>query len=61
MINEQEEEIKMKTNDVTTWGKVDDYVTERLIPYDKVLEQVLLANREAGLPEIDVSWLRESC
>ncbi|AWP30824.1 methyltransferase [Paenibacillus sp. Cedars] len=47
--------MKMKTNDVTTWGKVDDYVTERLIPYDEVLEQVLLANREAGLPEIDVS------
>lgn len=38
-----------------TWDKVDDYVTEHLIPYDEVLEKVLAANREAGLPEIDVS------
>ncbi|MFC5451804.1 O-methyltransferase [Paenibacillus aestuarii] len=38
-----------------TWRKVDDYVVERLIPNDPVLEHVLSANRNSGLPEIDVS------
>lgn len=38
-----------------TWNKVDAYITERLIPYDSVLEEVLAANRKAGLPAIDVS------
>ncbi|SEK98930.1 Predicted O-methyltransferase YrrM [Paenibacillus sp. cl141a] len=47
--------MKANANDAATWGKVDDYVTEHLIPYDEVLEKVLAANREAGLPEIDVS------
>ena len=37
------------------WSKVDTYITERLHPQDDVLEQVLAANRKAGLPEIDVS------
>ena len=44
-----------KKDDRATWDKVDDYITEHLIPYDEVLERVLAANREAGLPEIDVS------
>ncbi|CAG7651285.1 Catechol O-methyltransferase [Paenibacillus solanacearum] len=38
-----------------TWSKVDTYITKRLHPQDDVLEQVLAANRKAGLPEIDVS------
>jgi len=38
-----------------TWKKVDDYIVERLIPQDAVLEEVLTSNRRAGLPEIDVS------
>ncbi|RAR41373.1 O-methyltransferase [Paenibacillus sp. MDMC362] len=47
--------MKMKDAAAAIWDKVDDYVTEHLIPYDEVLERVLAANREAGLPEIDVS------
>jgi len=38
-----------------SWDKVDQYITERLIPHDPVLEKVLLANRKAGLPNIDVA------
>lgn len=38
-----------------TWEKVDDYISERLIPYDLVMEAVLTANRTAGLPAIDVT------
>ncbi|MBB6735313.1 O-methyltransferase [Cohnella zeiphila] len=41
--------------DANTWKKVDDYIAERLLPYDPDLEKVLSANREAGLPEIDVT------
>ncbi|CAG7654878.1 O-methyltransferase [Paenibacillus allorhizosphaerae] len=37
------------------WSKVDAYITERLHPYDSVLEEALAANRRAGLPAIDVS------
>ncbi|MEC0308708.1 O-methyltransferase [Paenibacillus lautus] len=47
--------MKKKEAAAATWEKVDDYLTEHLIPYDEVLEKVLAANREAGLPEIDVS------
>ena len=28
-----------------TWDKVDDYITEHLIPYDEVLERVLQIGR----------------
>ncbi|OPA80983.1 methyltransferase [Paenibacillus selenitireducens] len=38
-----------------TWEIVDQYITECLIPYDSVLEEVLLANKQAGLPPIDVA------
>ncbi|WP_189008581.1 O-methyltransferase [Paenibacillus marchantiophytorum] len=38
-----------------TWNKVDQYVTEKLIPHDTVLEQVLEANHNASLPPYDVS------
>lgn len=38
-----------------TWTKVDEYIGEKLIEHDPVLEQVLEANRQADLPAIDVS------
>ncbi len=37
------------------WGDVDRYIEQSLIPADSVLDRVLRANREAGLPPIDVS------
>ncbi|MDM5318944.1 O-methyltransferase [Bacillus altitudinis] len=37
------------------WEKVDEYITDKLIPRDDVLEQALTNNKQAGLPEIDVS------
>lgn len=42
-------------NQVNTWEKVDQYITEHLIPHDSVLEKVLSANQQAGLPPIDVA------
>jgi len=42
-------------NQTTTWNKVDQYITERLISQDSVLDQVLLTNEQAGLPPFDVS------
>ncbi|AIQ72153.1 O-methyltransferase [Paenibacillus odorifer] len=42
-------------NQTTTWDKVDQYITERLIPQDSVLEEVLVTNQQAGLPPFDVS------
>jgi len=38
-----------------TWAAVDDYIVANLVPDDPVLDQVLGANRAAGLPAIDVS------
>ncbi|MFC5529837.1 O-methyltransferase [Cohnella yongneupensis] len=38
-----------------TWSKVDAYITERLLSQDAVLDEVLAANKKAGLPAIDVS------
>jgi len=37
------------------WALVDHYLEERLLPRDSILEQALEANRNAGLPAIDVS------
>ncbi|WP_129689069.1 O-methyltransferase [Gottfriedia acidiceleris] len=37
------------------WNDVDEYFIEKLIPNDPILENVLLANYQAGLPSIDVS------
>jgi predicted O-methyltransferase YrrM len=37
------------------WEKVDQYIEEKLIPHDPVLESVLEENRKAGLPAIDVT------
>lgn len=42
-------------NQKNLWHEVDQYITERLIPHDVVLEKVLLANKQAELPPIDVS------
>jgi predicted O-methyltransferase YrrM len=42
-------------NATNTWEKVDQYITERLIPHDTVLEKALVANQQAGLPAYDVS------
>lgn len=42
-------------NPADKWEKVDNYITERLIPHDTVLEQVLTANKQAGLPSYDVT------
>lgn len=37
------------------WKDVDEYFVDKLIPSDVTLEEVLQANKEAGIPEIDVS------
>lgn len=37
------------------WGKVDEYLAERLIPADAALTAARAANAEAKLPAIDVS------
>ncbi|MDR3472994.1 MAG: O-methyltransferase [Devosia sp.] len=37
------------------WDAVDNYIVEKLLPHDLVLENVLKANRDNGLPAIDVS------
>jgi predicted O-methyltransferase YrrM len=37
------------------WTAVDQYVTERLVPRDPVLDEALKSNAAAGLPSIDVS------
>ncbi|MDQ0271437.1 O-methyltransferase [Cytobacillus purgationiresistens] len=41
-------------NDIV-WSEVDAYFIEKLITFDSTLEDVLQANKEAGIPEIDVS------
>ena len=38
-----------------SWSAVDDYIVDRLIGEDAVLEAALANNRRAGLPPIDVS------
>lgn len=37
------------------WTSVDNYLIEKLIPKDDILEQVLVNNQRAGLPAIDVA------
>ena len=37
------------------WTVVDDYLIEKLIPFDSTLEQVLKTNKQAGIPDINVS------
>ncbi|AZO38530.1 O-methyltransferase [Mesorhizobium sp. M2A.F.Ca.ET.037.01.1.1] len=38
-----------------TWTAVDDYIVSSLFEADRVLDAVLAANRDQGLPAIDVS------
>ncbi|MER8728177.1 O-methyltransferase [Mesorhizobium sp. M1027] len=38
-----------------TWASVDDYIVEALFDADPALDAVLAANRDGGLPAIDVS------
>lgn len=38
-----------------TWAAVDDYIGDKLLPRDEVLEAALRANEAGGLPPIDVS------
>ncbi|TIS80959.1 MAG: methyltransferase, partial [Mesorhizobium sp.] len=38
-----------------TWTVVDDYIVSSLFEADPVLDAVLAANRDNGLPAIDVS------
>lgn len=40
------------------WTEVDRYFCDLLVPSDEVLEAALAANRQAGLPAIDVSPLQ---
>lgn len=37
------------------WGRVDDYIVDRLVGADPVTDAALAANAKAGLPAIDVS------
>ncbi|MDU4354623.1 O-methyltransferase [Phytobacter diazotrophicus] len=37
------------------WSNVDNYLIEKLIPNDDILEQVLVNNQQAGLPAFDVA------
>lgn len=37
------------------WTLVDDYITDRLIPFDTSLDQVQKTNKQAGIPDINVS------
>ncbi len=42
-------------NQANTWDQVDQYISERLIQHDAVLEKVLATNQKAGLPPHDVT------
>ncbi|MGE7843673.1 O-methyltransferase [Lysinibacillus sp. NPDC093712] len=43
----------MLTNNV--WHDVDEYFIDKIIPFDETMENVLQTNKNAGIPEIDVS------
>ena len=38
-----------------TWTDVDAYIAHNLIPHDRLMDKVLTACREAGLPAIEVT------
>jgi predicted O-methyltransferase YrrM len=48
----------MESSDPALWTQVDRYFSDLLIPRDEALEAVLEANRQGGLPAIDVSPLQ---
>jgi len=50
-----------KTMSKKTWAAVDDYIVEALFEADPALDAVLAANRDQGLPPIDVSPAQASC
>ncbi|WP_312472207.1 O-methyltransferase [Neobacillus sp.] len=37
------------------WSEMDEYFIDKLIPFDSTLQHVLRTNKEATIPEIDVS------
>lgn len=41
--------------DLKKWDEVDAYIISQLLPKDSILEEILVANAEAGLPAIDVA------
>ncbi|WP_427127185.1 O-methyltransferase [Priestia megaterium] len=45
----------MKMSIYEIWNEVDLYMNDKLIQPDPILDEVLKANQEAGLPAIDVS------
>ncbi|MDG0059591.1 O-methyltransferase [Priestia sp. P5] len=45
----------MKMSIYEIWNEVDLYMNDKLIEPDPILDEVLKANQEAGLPAIDVS------
>ncbi|MGA9667669.1 MAG: O-methyltransferase [Terracidiphilus sp.] len=48
----------MDNVDPPIWTDVDRYFGDLLVPSDDVLDSVLLANQQAGLPSIDVTALQ---
>ena len=48
-------ESEKKTMSKKTWAAVDDYIVDALFAADPALDAVLAANRDQGLPAIDVS------
>jgi len=50
--------MKKKQSGSRQWAAVDRYFEERLLPADSALDASLEANREAGLPAIDVTPLQ---
>jgi predicted O-methyltransferase YrrM len=48
----------MENDDPAVWTEVDRYFGELLAPSDEMLDAALAANRQAGLPAIDVSPLQ---
>jgi len=41
--------------DEPLWGRMDDYIANKLVKPDAALDAALAANSAAGLPAIDVS------
>ncbi len=48
----------MKPGGQAVWTKVDRYFGDLLVPADPTLDAVLHANKQAGLPQIDVTSLQ---
>lgn len=52
-LNFHKEELQIL--DHLVWSLVDEYIIDRLIPFDATLEQVQKSNKQAGIPDINVS------